>query len=168
MKREACEKGATWTDWGFHLVWSVSLVPPVLLNYPAGMFSCCPRHAGLLNFDCATIVFPQPAFHRRKGGHITRAVQTVALTARTAKNALNVLVRLGVLDVNAPRHCCGSSLNLVRPSWMIRPRDQCAGSFPHDLAAGWAESRMHNCICCRRPPQMEAPCHWPEWMRAWL
>jgi hypothetical protein len=43
------------------------------------------------------------------------------------KNVLTVLVRLGVLDVNAPSHYCGSSLNLVRPSWMIRPRDQCAG-----------------------------------------
>lgn len=43
------------------------------------------------------------------------------------KKPLTVLVRLGALDINAPSHYCGSSLNLVRPFWMIRPRDQCAG-----------------------------------------
>lgn len=36
---ETCEKSATCTDWGFHLIGRVSLVPPVSLGYPAG---ACP------------------------------------------------------------------------------------------------------------------------------
>jgi hypothetical protein len=34
VTREMCEKGATWAD-ASHLVWPVSLVPPVSHDYPA-------------------------------------------------------------------------------------------------------------------------------------